>query len=78
MLTPTPFLLALVGLAAAVGAMMNAMAGGGTLITFPALVALGVPPITANATSTVALWPGTMASMSVSYTHLTLPTILLV
>jgi len=42
---------------------MNAVAGGGTLVTFPALVALGVPPITANATSTVALWPGTMASM---------------
>ncbi len=59
---PTVFLL-LTGLAAAVGAAMNAVAGGGTLITFPALVALGVPPITANATSTVALWPGTMASM---------------
>lgn len=43
--------------------MMNAVAGGGTLVTFPALVALGVPPITANATSTVALWPGTMLSM---------------
>lgn len=42
---------------------MNAVAGGGTLITFPALVALGVPPITANATSTVALWPGTMTSL---------------
>jgi hypothetical protein len=59
----TPLFLLLVGLAAAVGAMMNAVAGGGTLITFPALIALGVPPITANATSTVALWPGTMASM---------------
>lgn len=42
---------------------MNAVAGGGTLVTFPALVALGIPPITANATSTVALWPGTMSSM---------------
>ena len=59
----TPLLLALVALAAAVGAAMNAVAGGGTLVTFPALVALGVPPITANATSTVALWPGTMTSM---------------
>lgn len=59
---PTLFLV-LVGIAAAVGAAMNAIAGGGTLITFPALIALGVPPITANATSTVALWPGTMASM---------------
>jgi uncharacterized membrane protein YfcA len=56
-------LLPLVALAAAVGAAMNAVAGGGTLVTFPALVALGIPPITANATSTVALWPGTMSSM---------------
>lgn len=59
----SPLFLLIVGLAAAVGAAMNAVAGGGTLITFPALVALGVPPIVANATSTVALWPGTMASM---------------
>ena len=56
-------LLPLVALAAAVGAAMNAVAGGGTLVTFPALIALGIPPITANATSTVALWPGTMTSM---------------
>ncbi len=42
---------------------MNAIAGGGTLLTFPALVALGVPPIIANATSTVALWPGSLSSM---------------
>ncbi len=59
----TPYFLPLVGLAAAVAAVMNAVAGGGTLVTFPALVALGVPPVTANATSTVALWPGTMLSM---------------
>jgi len=58
-----PLLLTLVALAAALGAAMNAVAGGGTLVTFPALVALGIPPITANATSTVALWPGTVASM---------------
>lgn len=56
-------LIPLTALAAAVGAVMNAIAGGGTLVTFPALIALGVPPITANATSTVALWPGTMTSM---------------
>lgn len=42
--------------------MINSIAGGGTLLTFPALVALGVPPIVANATSTVALWPGSLAS----------------
>lgn len=37
---------------------VNALAGGGTLITFPVLVALGIPPVTANITNTVALCPG--------------------
>src|SRR4051812_2841879 len=41
---------------------MNAVAGGGTLLTFPALIGLGIPPLTANATSTVALWPGSASS----------------
>ena len=56
-----PLLLALV--AAALGGAINAIAGGGTLLTFPAIVALGVPPVVANATSTVALWPGTLGSL---------------
>ena len=51
----------LVFLAAAVGGAINVVAGGGTLITFPAVVWLGVPPLAANATSTVALWPGSLA-----------------
>lgn len=42
---------------------MNAMAGGGTILTFPTLVFLGLPAITANATSTVALLPGAAASL---------------
>jgi len=42
---------------------VNSIAGGGTLLTFPALVGLGLPPISANATSTVALWPGSFGSM---------------
>ncbi len=42
---------------------MNSIAGGGTLITFPALVGLGVPALTANATSTVALVPGAIAAL---------------
>src|SRR5512134_1585804 len=50
-------------LAAAIGGAINAIAGGGTLVTFPALVGLGVPAIVANATSTVALWPGALGSM---------------
>ncbi len=37
---------------------VNAMAGGGTNISFPTLIWLGLPPIQANATSAVALWPG--------------------
>ncbi|MGH8254434.1 MAG: sulfite exporter TauE/SafE family protein [Steroidobacteraceae bacterium] len=37
---------------------INALAGGGTLISFPALLALGIAPVTANITSTVALCPG--------------------
>ena len=49
--------------AAAVGGAVNSIAGGGTLITFPAIVALGVPPLVANATSTVALWPAAVGSM---------------
>ncbi|HEX5385392.1 MAG TPA: sulfite exporter TauE/SafE family protein [Gemmatimonadales bacterium] len=55
--------LLLVSLAAAIGGAINSIAGGGTLVTFPAIVWLGVPPLVANATSTVALWPGTAASM---------------
>jgi uncharacterized protein len=53
----------LVFLAALIGGAVNSIAGGGTLITFPAIVWLGVPPISANATSTVALWPGSFGSM---------------
>jgi uncharacterized protein len=48
--------------AAALGGAMNAIAGGGTLLTFPALIGLGIPGIVANATSTVALWPGAVSS----------------
>jgi hypothetical protein len=48
----------LVGLAAAAAGMVNALAGGGTLITFPTLVAVGIPAVAANVTNTVALCPG--------------------
>jgi uncharacterized protein len=41
---------------------MNAAAGGGSFVTLPALVAVGVPPVEANASSTVALFPGSLAS----------------
>jgi hypothetical protein len=50
--------LVLAGVAALGAGFVNAIAGGGSLITFPALVALGVPPVAAAATNTVALCPG--------------------
>lgn len=53
-----PWRYLLVGLAAVAAGMVNALAGGGTLITFPALLAVGVPPVVANVTNTVALCPG--------------------
>lgn len=42
---------------------INSVAGGGTLVTFPALMGLGLPAVAANATSTVAIWPGSLGSM---------------
>jgi uncharacterized membrane protein YfcA len=53
----------LIALAAAAAGAVNALAGGGTLITFPTLTALGVPPVTANVTNTVALGPGYLGAM---------------
>jgi uncharacterized protein len=47
-----------------VAGVINAVAGGGSFFTFPALIFAGLPSICANATSTMALWPGTMASVA--------------
>jgi uncharacterized protein len=47
--------------AACVAGAINSVAGGGTLITVPTLIWLGIPAINANATSTVALWPGSLS-----------------
>jgi uncharacterized membrane protein YfcA len=49
--------------AAFVAGAMNSVAGGGTLVTFPALIWLGLDSVTANATSTVAIWPGSAGSL---------------
>jgi len=54
--------LVLVG-AAAIAGMVNSVAGGGTLVTFPALLSAGIGAKIANATSTVALWPGQLSSL---------------
>jgi uncharacterized protein len=50
--------LATVGVAAIIGGAVSALAGGGTLITFPVLLAVGVPSVPANVTNTVALCSG--------------------
>ena len=47
--------------AAFIAGALNAVAGGGSFLTLPALVFTGVPPVVANATGTVALLPGYMA-----------------
>src|SRR5271168_4645582 len=46
-----------------IAGVMNAMAGGGSFVSFPAMLAIGVLPIQANATNTVALWPGQVTSI---------------
>jgi uncharacterized membrane protein YfcA len=51
-----------VGGAGAVAGAMNALAGGGSFVSLPALIAAGVPPVLANTSSTVALYPGSAAS----------------
>jgi uncharacterized membrane protein YfcA len=48
--------------AGALGGAINAVAGGGSFVAFPALLFTGVPPVSANATNTLALWVGTSAS----------------
>jgi uncharacterized protein len=53
--------LLLVAGAGVIAGMMNALAGGGS-VTLPALIAVGVPSVTANTTSTVALFPGQLTS----------------
>lgn len=53
----------LIFLAAVTAGFINAMAGGGTLVSFPVLLALGVSPVVANVTNTVALVPGTIGGM---------------
>lgn len=60
-------LLLVAGLAAGT---VNAVAGGGSLITFPALIATGLPPVAANVTNSVAVFPGYAASVAGSRTDL--------
>lgn len=58
-----PLQIVLLFTAAFVAGVINAVAGGGSFISFPALLFTGVPPVSANATNTAALWPGNAASV---------------
>src|SRR2546423_8276200 len=49
-------------IAAAIGGALNAVAGGGSFLTLPALIVAGVSPVSASATSTLALWPASVSS----------------
>ncbi len=63
-MTPsTPLHIVAASAAAFLAGAINSVAGGGTLITFPTLIGLGLPSEIANATNTVAIWPGALGSM---------------
>jgi hypothetical protein len=50
--------------AALIGGALNAVAGGGSFLVFPAMLSIGLGPIQANATNTVAMWPGQLTSIA--------------
>ncbi len=54
--------LALLAASGVLGGLANALAGGGTLLTFPAFLAAGVPPVVANASNALAIWPAHAAA----------------
>lgn len=66
----TPETAALLAGAGLLAGAVNALAGGGSLISFPALLAAGYPPVTANVTNTVALVPGYAGSVAGGRTEL--------
>jgi len=58
----TTFEVAAVALAGVAAGFINAVAGSGTLVTFPTLLAFGVPPVTANVSNNVGLFPGSVSA----------------
>lgn len=48
---------------------LNAVAGGGSFLSFPAILGMGVLPVQANATNTVAIWPGQLTSVAAYWEH---------
>ena len=63
---------------AGIAGILNALAGGGSFLSFPALLFTGVAPVEANATNTVALWPGLAASSLAYLKQLDVPRRLLI
>lgn len=63
-------------LAALVAGAINSVAGGGSFISFPALLFTRIAPISANATNTAAMWPGTMASVVAYWREMKQPRVL--
>ena len=61
---PTIFQYIFLALAAGLGGLVNSVAGGGGFLIFPSLLKAGLLPIQANATGTVALWPGQFTSIA--------------
>jgi uncharacterized membrane protein YfcA len=64
--------------AAVIAGILNSIAGGGSFVSFPALMFTGIPGVEANATNTVALWPGLAATVSTYLKRLHIPPRLLV
>jgi uncharacterized membrane protein YfcA len=62
--TTTQWNLVWLVVAAFLGGLLNAVAGGGSFLLFPAMLGTGMLPIQANATNTVALWPGQLTSIA--------------
>lgn len=62
--------LAITALAGLVAGAVNAVAGGGSMLSFPVLIGLGLPPLTANVTNTAGLLPGYLASAVTYRRHL--------
>lgn len=67
---PNVLLSALLFVAGAVGGALNSVAGGGSFIVFPTMLLSGVPPVAANASTTVALWPAGLSSTAAYRHHL--------
>jgi len=57
----TPWDVLLIGAGGFAAGAVNSMAGGGTFFSFPAMLAVGLPPVVANASNSVALWPGSLS-----------------